>query len=57
MRAENELNSGGITKSQIKKLINEEKESIIDEIKDSQRSFVKKEVNSRVQNDIQDLEK
>ena len=38
-----------MTKTEIKKLILEEKESIILEIKDSQRSLIKKEVKEEIE--------
>ncbi|CAI2375180.1 unnamed protein product [Moneuplotes crassus] len=57
LKAENELNSQGITKPEIKRLINEEKDNIIEELKHHQKGIIRKEVHHRVRSEVQELEK
>ena len=57
MKTENECSTQPISKSEVKKLINEEKDNIMQEVKDSQKIEIKKEIKERFENELLDYEK
>ena len=57
MKTENECSTQPISKSEVKKLINEEKDNIIQEVQDSQKIEIKKEIKERFENELLDYEK
>lgn len=57
MKADNEYISKPISKSEVKRLINEEKENIIQEVKESQKMNLKKEISGKLEDKLEDYEK
>jgi hypothetical protein len=56
-REEQEFSSNGISKTEVKRLINDEKEDILSEAKDSQKMIARKEINDKLESELQEFEK
>lgn len=57
LKEEQEYSANGMSKAEVKRLINDEKENILLEAKDTQKTIARKEINDKIDVELQEFEK